>query len=212
MVPSREHHAIVCLTMIRLGRVAIAYLFLSAVAIAVAMLWQGALPWAHPDPWVVVPGVARELWSLAAGLVIGLAIVLGTRQLVVHFGWARRLHVELRPLARGLSNTGILVVALLSSVGEELLFRGVLQPWLGLVLQACVFGLLHYLPGASRWAWAVLAAVVGLVFGALYQATGSLLGPMAAHAVINGLNLRYLRRYDPEPRRSSLGGLLGQRG
>ena len=45
----------------------------------------------------------------------------------------------------------------------------------------------------------------------LFALTGSLIGPIAAHALINGLNLLYLKSHDPEPQRRSLGGLLGQR-
>ena len=50
---------------------------------------------------------------------------------------------------------------------------------------------------------------MGLVFGALFLATGSLLGPLVAHAVINVANLRFVRDTEveePKPRR--LGGLL----
>jgi hypothetical protein len=43
----------------------------------------------------------------------------------------------------------------------------------------------------------------------MFQLSGSLLGPVVAHAVINGLNLSYLRAHDPQARRE-LGGLLGQ--
>jgi membrane protease YdiL (CAAX protease family) len=50
-----------------------------------------------------------------------------------------------------------------------------------------------------------------LAFGAIYALSGSLLGAMLAHAVINGLNLAYLKAYDPTPPRHSLGGLLSDR-
>jgi hypothetical protein len=32
-----------------------------------------------------------------------------------------------------------------------------------------------------------------------------------AHAIINGLNLLFLKHHDPSPERRPLGGLLGQR-
>jgi membrane protease YdiL (CAAX protease family) len=49
---------------------------------------------------------------------------------------------------------------------------------------------------------------MGLLFAVVFRATGSLLGPIAAHAAINAANLRYLRDNDPSPRRRPLGGLL----
>ena len=203
--------AIVPFKMSRLGRAAVAYLCLSGVAVIAALLWQGALPWRHPAPWFELEGALGALTSIGSGVVLGGIVVLATRLLVTHFAWARRLHVELRPLARGLSSPAIVLLAVLSSVGEELLFRGVLQPWMGLVPQAIVFGLLHYLPNRSRWAWVALATAVGLLLGALYQATGTLAGPIAAHAIVNGINLRHLRRHDPNRKPAGLGGLLGQR-
>ena len=48
-------------------------------------------------------------------------------------------------------------------------------------------------------------------FGSLFLATGSLIGPLLAHAAINIANLRFIRDTDvdaPAPRR--LGGLLGR--
>ena len=68
------------------------------------------------------------------------------------------------------------------------------------VPQALLFGLVHQLPGPSRWVWAGWAFGVGLVLGIIFQLTGSLLGPLAAHALVNGVNLTFLKHYDPAPR------------
>jgi membrane protease YdiL (CAAX protease family) len=78
-----------------------------------------------------------------------------------------------------------------------LLFRGLFQPWIGLWPQAILFGLLHQLPGPSRWIWVSWAFLVGLALGALFELTGSLLGPLAAHALVNGVNLSFLKNHDP---------------
>ncbi len=199
-------------TMIRLSRVAAAYVLLGLVACCAALFWRGVLPFVHPDPWLPLPFGERELWSLGIGLAVGGLVVLATRWGTPRWNWMKRLHAELRPVARGLTPRSAFIVALLSSVGEELLFRGVLQLWLGLWAQALIFGLLHYLPGPSRWSWPVFASVVGLGLGAMFQLTGSLVGPIAAHCLINAINLLYLKSHNPEPSRSSLGGLLGQRG
>jgi len=84
------------------------------------------------------------------------------------------------------------ILALASSIGEELLFRGALMPWLGIWLQAAIFALLHVGPGRRFLPWTVSAFVLGLLFGALAQWTGNLGGPIAAHFAINFLNLRYI--------------------
>jgi CAAX protease family protein len=187
--------------MIRWGRFAGAYALMGGVALA--LIWAMGTPLLHPTPVTVKAWALDEssahLWSLTGGLVFGVFVVLLSRVTVQRFEWARRLHLELRPFARGLDRTGIIVLALLSAAGEELLFRGLLQPWMGLVPQAVLFGLVHQMPGPSRWIWVTWALSVGLVLGALFELTGSLLGPIAAHALVNGLNLSFLKHHEPLP-------------
>ena len=56
----------------------------------------------------------------------------------------RRLYVEaLKPLFGGLGPVGIVTISLAAGLGEELFFRGVLQPELGLVAASVIFGALH---------------------------------------------------------------------
>jgi membrane protease YdiL (CAAX protease family) len=196
--------------MLRYGLLAIAYASMAAVALGISELALERSVWLHPAPWLGLGGPVAHAYSLALGLALGAVVVLGTRRMVERLGWAQELARALRPFARDLTGSGIVVVAVLSSVGEELLFRGLVQPWLGLWLQALLFGLLHQMPGPSRWAWVAWASVIGLVFGVVFAATGSLLGPIVAHAVINGFNLNYLQNH-PEVSRRGLGGLLGHR-
>jgi membrane protease YdiL (CAAX protease family) len=144
-------------------------------------------------------------------LALGGVLVIVTRACVDRFSWAQRLHRELQPVARLISAWGVPVLALLSALGEELFFRGLLQPVIGLWLQALLFGALHQIPGRSRWVWVSWAALVGLALGLIFQLTGSLLGPIAAHALVNGMNLTYLKNRDLGPQGRGLGGLLGQR-
>ena len=198
--------------MLRWERFAAAYVGMSIIACVIAVVWRDGLPYAFPDPWLALPSHASHTYSALIGLAFGALVVVLTKPMVAKLSWARNLHNELRPLARDISTVGIIVLAALSSLGEELLFRGLLQPWWGLVPQALVFGLVHQLPGKSRWVWVVWATLMGLVLGAMFQLTGSLLGPVLAHAVINGFNLHYLKTHDPSSRPKPLGGLLGERG
>jgi len=198
--------------MLRWGRVAIAYLAASVSGVALALLWRGTSPFLYSEPWLLLSGVESHVYSTGIGLAFGGLVVVCTRVFVTRFAWARNLHRELRPVARDLSTAGIAAVAAFSALGEELWFRGLLQPWAGLVVQALAFGIVHsQLRGPARWAWVTWATIMGLAFGAIFALTGSLAGPIAAHALINALNLAYLKSYDPEPRRRALGGLLGQR-
>jgi membrane protease YdiL (CAAX protease family) len=167
---------------------------------------------AYPEPWLPLSGVEAHAFSLVLGGVFAAAVVLGTRVLVENVGWAKALHRDLRPMTVALDGTGIVVIAGLSAIAEELVFRGLLMPWLSLFPQALLFGIVHaQLSGPSRWVWVAWASVVGLALGAMFGLTGSLLGPILSHALINGLNLLYLKSHDTAPPRNSLGGLLSDR-
>jgi len=148
-------------------------------------------------------------WPLLAGPVAGVAVGLGvvglTRIATRHFEWARHLHVSFHDLLGPLTGREIVILALASSIGEELLFRGALLPWLGLWWQAVVFALLHVGPGKRFLPWTLSALVLGIAFGWLAAWTTNLGAPIAAHFMINFLNLRvivadpavFLRRQRP---------------
>jgi len=169
-------------------RVAAGYALLATLATALALALRDGMPWVHPSPWVPM--------SLPVGLAAS-ALLLSTRIAVARFQWARRLHRDLRPVARDLSAGQILLLAGLSSLGEELLFRGLLTPVAGVVISSVLFGFAHQMKGPSRWVWAGWATGVGLGLGAIFALTGSLVGPLLAHAIVNAANLLYLRDHDP---------------
>lgn len=132
------------------------------------------------------------LTAPAMGAALGLAVVGLTRVATQHFQWARDLHASFHDLLGPLTGREIFILALASSVGEEVLFRGALLPWLGVWLQAIVFALLHVGPGKRFLPWTLSALVLGIAFGWLAVWTGNLGGPIAAHFAINFLNLRFI--------------------
>lgn len=179
------------------------YALVSAVSAAVALALD------H-DPLRTRPLVFPEL-SLVAGdglsLVLGVAlagIAIGSARFVVpRFTWARALQAELAPVVRGTSDRDILIAALASGVAEELLFRGLLLQLVGIVLSSLFFGAVHQVRGPARWAWIVWATLMGALLGAIFVATGSLLGPVVAHVLTNAVNLKFVRDYGaPTPPRT----------
>lgn len=175
--------------------IALAYAVLAVLGGTLAYFFAGGRPLSHPRPWFVVPGLAAAPLSAALGVALAFAVVLFTRFSVARYAWARALHRELSPIARRFGTAEIWLVAILSSLGEELLFRAFLTPTIGLFGATLLFGLLHQVRGKSRWVWAAWAFVVGLAFGAIFVGTGSLVGPIVAHALINGTNLGFLKSY-----------------
>lgn len=139
-----------------------------------------------------------EAWQLLLAPILGLAVGLGvvglTRLGTRHFQWARDLHVSFHDLLGPLTTYEITILALASSIGEEILFRGALLPWMGVWLQALVFALLHVGPGRRFLPWTLSALIMGLAFGWIAVWTENLGAPIAAHFAINFLNLRHIVR------------------
>jgi membrane protease YdiL (CAAX protease family) len=166
--------------------VSVVYLILGAAALAWGSLRGQPNIWRLPgtDPSVV----AGVLCGLAAGVVI----VFGSRLALYRFEWARALHRDLRHLLFPLTDIEIVVLAVASSVGEELFFRGALLPAIGLVGSSAVFALLHVGPKVRHLPWTVTSFGAGLLFGAIFLWTGDLTGPVVAHFLVNFLNLRHV--------------------
>jgi len=184
------------------------YAVLAAAGALLAGLVHDGNPYWHPAPWLILTPWLREIVSLVAGVAFAAITIALTRVLVTRTSWARRLHAELRPVAVGLGTPTLVAMAVFSSVGEELFFRGFLTAWLGVLAQAAIFGAAHQVRGPSRWWWMAWAAVAGLALGLLFKAVGTLTGPIVAHALINAVNLAYLRDHPAGEQPSRLGGLL----
>lgn len=151
-----------------------------------------------------IDGVSTTLrlaLSPLLGLAVGLAVVVLTRVAVRRFAWAQTLHRDFRSLLGPLSTREIVILALASSIGEEMLFRGALQPWIGLWPQAAFFALLHLGPGRRFLPWTLSAFALGIGFGYMFASLGDLGGPIVAHFTINYLNLHFIARTElPELR------------
>ncbi|MBS3967697.1 MAG: CPBP family intramembrane metalloprotease [Truepera sp.] len=83
-----------------------------------------------------------------------------------------------------LSVPAMIVLAALTAVAEELLFRGALLSWLGVWGQAVLFGLAHPAP-RQGWSYTAYTLVAGVLLGYATLLTGQLWAAILAHFVIN---------------------------
>ena len=115
--------------------------------------------------------------------------------------WAQAKEHQLEGLTKALTSfssvpqflVGLLVVAVIPAVGEELLFRGILQPTLlrsfknphiAIWATAIIFSAIHV-----QFYGFVPRMLLGSLFGYLYLWSGSLYIPILAHFANNGLTL-----------------------
>jgi membrane protease YdiL (CAAX protease family) len=94
---------------------------------------------------------------------------------------------------------GVFVIALLPAIGEELVFRGMLQPELfratgnhhaAIWISAIIFSAFH-----MQFFGFVPRLLLGALFGYLYVWSANLLIPMIAHFVNNGFSVLMMYLY-----------------
>ncbi len=135
----------------------------------------------------------------------GLANAVGLAANMISEWWGQEVspvaHETLKELRENPTAANILFVFLsaviLAPLLEESVFRGVLQTslmrlmnglrWPALVLTSAVFAVIHY--WVVPWPMLFSLFVLGLVFGYVYERTGSLLTPMLTHAAFNAINI-----------------------
>ena len=167
---------------------------LGALAVGLALIF-GLRPWLELDWHAFLLPLTMVATLPMTGMIL---VVAKSRR-----DWAgklRRLVDEtLIPAFAGMRWWSTGLISLAAGIGEELLFRGVLQNGLGglgglagpapaLVTTALVFGLVHALTPA----YFVLTTFAGLYLGGLYLATGNLLLPVLVHFLYDWIALTWL--------------------
>lgn len=139
---------------------------------------------------VVMLSVTFDAQVLLVGLGIGLGIT-GASAIAYRIWPAYRksadmyLRLVLDPLAWG----DLVWMGLLPGLSEELLFRGVMLPAIGLniygvIFSSLCFGILH-LSGLQQWPYVVWATIIGLILAASALLSGNLIVPILAHTSTN---------------------------
>ncbi|MBD1877623.1 CPBP family glutamic-type intramembrane protease [Coleofasciculus sp. FACHB-T130] len=143
----------------------------------------------HFGSFSVMP-VRPTLEASLLGVGIGLGIT-GASSVIYRLwpGYQRSADYYLELVLKPLFWPDLIWLGLLPGLSEELLFRGVMLPavglnWVGLVGSSFCFGILH-LSGPQQWPYAAWATTVGLLLGYSALETGNLLVPIVAHITTN---------------------------
>lgn len=94
-----------------------------------------------------------------------------------------------------LNRNEIVLISLCAGVGEELLFRGALQPFLGIALTSFIFVGMHGYYSIRSWQITVYGAVMTLIIAAIgwMSVAFGLISAMVAHTVIDVVLLHRLQ-------------------
>lgn len=105
--------------------------------------------------------------------------------------WMPEGMLELLNRQMGLGGWMMLTSIVLAPVLEEILFRGIVQdslteklgPLRGILIGACVFGIVHIIPQQV-----INAFFVGIVLGFIYYRSGSLVPVILIHMINNAIS------------------------
>lgn len=162
---------------------------------AAAFVWAalaGRLPF-----WVGEPPSLESVQRWAAvGVLFGLCVVILSHQLM-RFEFSQRMAKTFQAVLGPLTWGQAFLLALFSGIAEELLFRGAMQPTLGLGLTSLLFAFVHWPMSPDLVPWTISAGLMGLAMGWGFETSGHVVGPVLAHFTINFINLRSLSRYQP---------------
>ena len=176
-----------------------AVLFYGVVALA-SLAWAGIVEdrwvWllpgrSTPDTPILgfLPDWARSLVWLGAGVSFGGLVAALGRIASGKVAWLDAMEEGFCDLVGPIGWGQAFAMASASALGEELLFRGVALPAIGLCWSSLIFGLVH-LPMDRRFAvWPLFAGLVGLVLGWLTLGSGNLGPAILGHFTVNFFNL-----------------------
>jgi uncharacterized protein len=168
---------------------------LSRTQILIAMAVTAVVLFGVAKLWLYLGDLSlRPIEFSAIALGIGMALGLGLTGLseIIYALWGTYRHSAdfyLTMVLKPLAVPDIFWLGLLPGLSEELLFRGVMLPSIGLdpigiVLSSLCFGVLH-MTDTRQWPYAVWASIIGIILGFTMVETGNLLIPIVAHITTN---------------------------
>ena len=170
---------------------------------ALALVTQGLLilaAWAAARVLAMPPLWGQPARDVAIGVAGAIGLALANYILLVHGprnwlvdGVRAVYHEVLVPLFSRFDTASIIIVGAVAGIGEEWLFRGIVQPLFGWIVASILFGLAH-VGAKNMWPFGVWASGMGFVLGGLAFLTGGLTAPIVAHGVYDMLALAYIRR------------------
>ncbi|PQO27968.1 hypothetical protein C5Y96_16445 [Blastopirellula marina] len=113
---------------------------------------------------------------------------------------------QIVPLFREATLFELGMISLAAGLGEEALFRGVIQTYLHqlmgpdagpavpILLTSLLFGLVHYVTRE----YFIISAIMGAYLGLWFYYTGDIIVPIVTHTLYDWFALAYMKKYAPE--------------
>jgi uncharacterized protein len=165
---------------------------LFAMAVTAIVLLIIAKIWMYGLSVSIVP-LNLSLPNLLLGVGMGAAITIAS-SLIYEFWTEYRKSADmyLDMVLKPLEVPDLIWLGLLPGISEELLFRGVALPGLGMnaiavAITSIIFGSLHMF-NLQQWRYAIWAMIIGCALGTITLITGSLFPAIVAHVITNSVS------------------------
>ncbi len=138
-------------------------------------------------------GITREnmFSNILIGLTAGIPLAMFSIS-IDKLGFENQIAIELS------KKLGVIDIFFLNifmvAPSEELLFRGLLQPKIGLIPASLLFGLVHWF-GYFNIPQVVGATFLGLMLGLLFEWNKNIVTPIIAHATTNILSMVFMKTF-----------------
>lgn len=150
------------------------------------LLWRGN----NPKSIIAKLGLKKKgltVRTILLGILLFLAMLftemlLGLFQELTHIP----LPTNVQALFAGLPLYFLVFAAFIAPFDEEVFFRGLLVPQIGIILSAFFFALLHYLSYLSISEF-IISFVFGLLAGYTFKRTDSIYPSIIAHVLVNSM-------------------------
>lgn len=111
------------------------------------------------------------------------------------WGFLKRWMMQIYPVLAQVRPSQIVLLSVVAGFGEEALFRGVLQPIVGIWLASLLFAMVHVLRRDSDSVkMTAFYLSFGLLLGWLYALTQNLWGCMVAHTLYDAIALWWIHK------------------
>lgn len=173
--------------------VRVALIFYGLMA-AAALIWIWLRTGEPLEP--LIPNAARSRPITEAGLFLSAFLLNMVFDLKGPEWWnsIQKFQHSLKEVLVPLTWPQILLLSLSSAAAEELLFRGALQPVVGLIPASIIFALSHFPLKREMWIWPFYAFAMGLILGLLKLWGGDIWTAVLLHFGINFVSLSLLSR------------------
>jgi membrane protease YdiL (CAAX protease family) len=160
--------------------------------------WFGVYFFSEMDPWELLFRSKEAMWiQLPLGVFVG--YILGKlAQALVSSKLLKKTEKKYAALigSLNLNQWSIIGLSLCAGIGEEILFRGAIQPFLGIWITAFIFVAIHGYLNPLDWRLSIYGLFMTIAIALLGYMTESLgiLSAIMAHATIDYVLFKYLTR------------------